>query len=45
MLSLEVAHLPTIGKTGVAVIPYRGEERVELIREALLTLAETMSAS
>lgn len=42
---LEEAHLPTLGKTDVAVIPYSGEERVELIREALLTLAETMYAS
>jgi hypothetical protein len=42
---LEEAHLPALGKTDVAVIPYSGEERVELIREALLTLAETMHAS
>lgn len=42
---LEEAHLPALGKTDVAVIPYSGEERVELIREALLTLAETMYAS
>ena len=27
------------------MIPYSGEERVELIREALLTLAETIYAS
>ncbi|MFJ1782372.1 hypothetical protein ACIOKA_37335 [Streptomyces anulatus] len=27
------------------MIPYSGEERVELIRDALLTLAETMYAS
>ncbi|WMX46315.1 hypothetical protein RGF97_17725 [Streptomyces roseicoloratus] len=42
---LEEAHLPALGKTDVAVVPYSGEERVELIREALLTLAETMYAS
>lgn len=42
---LEAAHLPALGKMDVAVIPYSGEERVELIREALLTLAETMYAS
>ncbi|WP_333749160.1 hypothetical protein [Streptomyces sp. IBSBF 2394] len=42
---LEEAHLPALGKTDVAVIPYSGEERVELIRDALLTLAETMYAS
>ncbi|MEU1667408.1 hypothetical protein ABZ547_28260 [Streptomyces sparsogenes] len=42
---LEAAHLPALGKTDVAVIPYSGEERVELIRDALLTLAETMYAS
>ncbi|MER7932107.1 MULTISPECIES: hypothetical protein [unclassified Streptomyces] len=42
---LEEAHLPTLGKTDVAVIPYSGEERFELIRDALLTLAETMYAS
>ncbi|WP_327215365.1 hypothetical protein OG483_17550 [[Kitasatospora] papulosa] len=28
---LEEAHLPALGKTDVAVIPYSGEERVELI--------------
>ncbi|MFI1768846.1 hypothetical protein ACH41H_43385 [Streptomyces sp. NPDC020800] len=42
---LEEAHLPALGKTDVAVIPYSGEERVELIRDALLTLAETMYTS
>ncbi|MER7908198.1 hypothetical protein [Streptomyces sp. NPDC096068] len=42
---LEEAHLPALGKTDVAVVPYSGEERLELIREALLTLAETMYAS
>lgn len=37
--------LPPLGKTDVAVVPYTVEERIELIREALLTLAETMYAS
>ncbi|MFJ7273256.1 hypothetical protein [Kitasatospora sp. NPDC098663] len=37
--------LPALRKTDIAVVPYSSEERIELIREALLTLAETMYAS
>ncbi|MFD4956198.1 hypothetical protein [Streptomyces sp. NPDC058451] len=42
---LAEAELPPLGKTDIAVLPYTGEERIELIRVALLTLAETMYAS
>lgn len=42
---LKEARLPALGETDVAVIPYSEEERMELIREALLTLAETMYVS
>ncbi|MET7485108.1 hypothetical protein [Streptomyces sp. NPDC005538] len=42
---LAETELPPLGKTDVAVIPYTGDERIELIRGALLTLAETMYAS
>ncbi|MFI1851801.1 hypothetical protein [Streptomyces sp. NPDC020480] len=37
--------LQRLGESDVAVIPYTGDESIELIREALLTLAETMYAS
>ncbi|MFE2867232.1 hypothetical protein [Embleya sp. NPDC059259] len=39
------ADLPALRKTDIAVVPYTSEERIELIRQALLTLAETMYAS
>ncbi|CAL9490770.1 hypothetical protein SUDANB15_03214 [Streptomyces sp. enrichment culture] len=42
---LAETELPPIGKTDVAVIPYTGDERIELIRRMLLTLAETMYTS
>ncbi|MFJ8040452.1 hypothetical protein ACIRBX_08095 [Kitasatospora sp. NPDC096147] len=42
---LAATELPPLGKSDVAVIPYTGEERLELVREALLTLAETMYAT
>ncbi len=42
---LAASELPPLGKTDVAVIPYTGDERIDLIREALLTLAETMYSS
>lgn len=42
---LAASELPPLGKTDVAVIPYTGDERIDLIREALLTLADTMYAS
>ncbi|MCW7942728.1 hypothetical protein AAW14_11940 [Streptomyces hygroscopicus] len=42
---LAATELPALGKNDVAVIPYTDEERVELIREALVTLAETMYAT
>ncbi|MER7849313.1 hypothetical protein ABTZ03_35860 [Kitasatospora sp. NPDC096077] len=37
--------LPALRKSDIAVVPYTSEEQIELIREALLTLAETMYAS
>ncbi|WP_369188940.1 hypothetical protein [Streptomyces sp. R08] len=37
--------LQRLGESDVAVIPYTGDESIELIRDALLTLAETMYAS
>ncbi|MFF8906314.1 hypothetical protein [Streptomyces olivaceoviridis] len=37
--------LQRLGESDVAVIPYTGDESIELIRGALLTLAETMYAS
>ncbi|MFI1382959.1 hypothetical protein [Embleya sp. NPDC020886] len=37
--------LPALRKSDIAMVPYSSEERIELIREALLTLAETMHAS
>ncbi|MFC5724940.1 hypothetical protein ACFP1Z_32830 [Streptomyces gamaensis] len=42
---LAAIELPALGKSDVAVIPYTNEERIELIREALITLAETMHAT
>ncbi|MGA4540883.1 hypothetical protein ACPA54_12880 [Uniformispora flossi] len=42
---LAATELPPLGKTDVAVIPYTDDERIELVREALLTLAETMYAT
>jgi hypothetical protein len=42
---LAATDLPGLGKNDVAVIPYTGDERIELIREALVTLAETMYAT
>jgi hypothetical protein len=39
------ATLPSLGATDVAPIPYEAGERIELVREALLTLAETMYGS
>lgn len=39
---LAATELPPLGKTDVAVIPYTDDERIELVREALLTLAKTM---
>lgn len=42
---LAKATLPSLGATDVAPIPYEPEERIELVREALLTLAETMYRS
>lgn len=37
--------LPRLEESDVAVIPYTDDENIELIRRALLTLAETMYAS
>lgn len=42
---LAAAELPPMGKTDIAVLPYTEDERIELVRVALLTLAETMYAS
>lgn len=42
---LAASELPPLGKTDIAVIPYTGDERIDLICEALLTLADTMYAS
>lgn len=42
---LAEAELPPLGKTDIAVLPYTDDERVELVRSALLTLAKTMYAS
>lgn len=42
---LAETELPPLGRNDVSVIPYTGDERIELIREALLTLAETMYAT
>ncbi|MFF9486037.1 hypothetical protein [Streptomyces sp. NPDC014676] len=42
---LAEAELPPLGKTDIAVLPYTDEERIELVRSALLTMAETMYAS
>jgi hypothetical protein len=42
---LAATELPPLGKTDVAVIPYTGDERLELVREALITMAETMYES
>ncbi|MFC3892313.1 hypothetical protein ACFOWZ_12600 [Lentzea rhizosphaerae] len=42
---LSVNDLSPLGKTDVAAVPYTDDERLELIRSALLTLAETMYAS
>lgn len=42
---LAEAELPPLGKADIAVLPYTDDERVELVRSALLTLAETMYAS
>ncbi|WP_157440385.1 hypothetical protein [Actinokineospora inagensis] len=37
--------LPPLGKTDVAVVPYSVEERLELVRDALITLAMSMDGS
>ncbi|MFF4447239.1 hypothetical protein [Streptomyces sp. NPDC001502] len=37
--------LQRLGESDVAVIPYTGDESIDLIRGAILTLAETMYAS
>ncbi|MEU3352289.1 hypothetical protein [Streptomyces sp. NPDC037389] len=42
---LAEAELPPLGKADIAVLPYTDDERLELVRSALLTLAETMYAS
>ncbi|WP_214105220.1 hypothetical protein [Acrocarpospora catenulata] len=42
---LAETELPPLGKTDIAVIPYTADESIELIREALVTLAETMYLS
>ncbi|WNI30407.1 hypothetical protein [Streptomyces sp. ITFR-6] len=42
---LAEAELPPLGKADIAVLPYTDDERMELVRSALLTLAETMYAS
>ncbi|MGW6358742.1 hypothetical protein ACWFR5_27105 [Streptomyces sp. NPDC055092] len=42
---LAAAELPPLGKTDVAMLPYTEDERIELVRSAVLTLAETMYAS
>ncbi|WP_280256974.1 hypothetical protein [Nocardia wallacei] len=39
------SELPAIGTNDVAVLPYSEEESLELIREAMITLAETMYAT
>ncbi|MGW5214418.1 hypothetical protein ACWEQO_25320 [Streptomyces sp. NPDC004051] len=42
---LAETELPPLGRNDVSVIPYTVDERIELIREALLTLAQTMYAT
>ncbi|MET9529734.1 hypothetical protein ABZY02_04065 [Streptomyces sp. NPDC006649] len=42
---LAATKLPALGQGDIAVIPYTGEERLQLVREAVLTLAETMYAT
>ncbi|MFJ8786794.1 hypothetical protein [Streptomyces sp. NPDC102476] len=42
---LAETELPPLGKSDVSVIPYTEDERFELVRESLLTLAETMFAT
>lgn len=42
---LAETRLPPLDANDVAAVPYRDEQRIELIREALVTLAETMSAT
>ncbi|GAA3616263.1 hypothetical protein ACG5V6_05245 [Streptomyces chitinivorans] len=42
---LAAADLPPLGKADIAVLPYTDDESVELVRTAVLTLAETMYAS
>ncbi|MGW3848669.1 hypothetical protein [Streptomyces fagopyri] len=42
---LAETELPPLGKSDVSVIPYTEDERFELVRESLLTLAETLFAT
>jgi hypothetical protein len=42
---LREARLPSLEQADVSVVPYEGDERLELVREALLTLAKTMYVS
>ncbi|MBE8517483.1 hypothetical protein ILP97_08195 [Amycolatopsis sp. H6(2020)] len=42
---LAETNLAPLGKKDVAVVPYTDDERIELVRQALLTLAKTMYAS
>ncbi|MEB8343914.1 hypothetical protein [Streptomyces endophyticus] len=42
---LAETELPPLGKSDVSVIPYTEDERFELVRDSLLTLAETMFAT
>lgn len=42
---LAEADLQALGKADIAVLPYTDDERIELVREAILTLAETMYVS
>lgn len=42
---LAESKLPKLALSDVGVVPYSGQERLDLVRDAMLTLAETMSAS
>ncbi|MEV6769695.1 hypothetical protein AB0N05_13810 [Nocardia sp. NPDC051030] len=42
---LAESDLPPLAASDVAMVPYSNDERIDLIRDALLTLAETMLAS
>ncbi|THV42016.1 hypothetical protein [Glycomyces buryatensis] len=42
---LAESKLPKLAKSDIGVLPYTGSERLDLVRDALLTLAETMSSS